>query len=228
MEASALNFGGLGGLGALGAPKKKKAPANKRRTSARRSTDTQTASKAGFVRPSDDYVRKGDLVRVSFVVVADALNTYNRENKLRSRLNNTGLNVKSFDGSGISQFAADAEVFIDVQVNDSDHAHANDIALIVAGAAEAIGYGVRRNGNSPSASFVYKVPDTPGASSSDTAQIPADILDRYKANTPGGDGSKTDNSFDLWKWLGIPALGLSTGAAVGLGAALFVFIAIKE
>ncbi len=221
----------LGELGQGRKPKKRRT----RRAPARPATPPQP-------RPNEDYVRKGDIVKVAVNIRAEITNTAYKEQALTNRLNNAGLSVKSMDASGIVQFGySAADLFVDVQVNDSDHANKNDVALSVAGAAEAVGYYINRNSNSPRASFVYQIPDGNAA-----PRVPRQLQDRYApqnplAQTPPGTGGNSYSLFsnpnalvpnvpDVGIWQSIKdTLGIgTTGAALALGAVVFVVVAVNS
>lgn len=107
-------------------------------------------------RPSYDYVKKGDVVRIAFSWSNQTPAATSAESTLRQRLAQY-FNVVNFNSSRGWTF--NGNVSVDLQTR-SDYSHIADITSIVLHQAEAAGFTVWSGG--AQAEFVSKVEDTGG------------------------------------------------------------------
>lgn len=170
--------------------------------------DSGTAS-----RPTFDYVRAGDVARISLALdtAFAGLNT----SAFRQALGASGhVRVVNMDSSGLGTVITGyvGNLIVDVQPLN-DFAHLDDLVRYVAGVAQQAGLNVLLS--STRGDFVSKVEDTSG-------NVPATIP--APGNVPGTGNSATDAISNFFSGL----TQSPTTLAVILGAAVILVIAAKK
>jgi hypothetical protein len=136
-------------------------------------------------RPSADYVRVGDVIRVYFEVRAlwSSRSYYQKPlSKLRDAVNEY-FRVIKIDDSGLD--AARPNLIIDVQTSKTDQGHIDDVAKGITGIAVRLGFSIAYNANSPRAEFITRVEENPEIVQPKTIADP-------KAPGGGGPGDNSD------------------------------------
>lgn len=132
-----------------------------------------------MARPSSDYVRVGDRLRVAINLKwANFSYTAAMSTSFKNAVSNQGFAVLGFDDSSVGRFVG-GTMWIDVMPQRSDFSHAQDVAGLLGGIATQAGFSV----DSTSAQIVSYVENTGGAAAGGFAPAP---LSPFQSLTTGG------------------------------------------